>query len=87
MSLASISERSPSEEVVKFLESLLEVAKNGQLRGIAVAGILLSGEGVTGYVGIRRPYKTVGQLECLKADIIQAGHWDDGNVRIEWSNE
>lgn len=85
--LRDLSAKAPDSVLVATIEGLLELAKRGELRGLAFAGIMLSGEGATGYTGIRRPYKIVGQIECLKVDVIRAGHHDEGNVRVEWTEE
>lgn len=85
--LRSITARKADALLVDTIKGLLEVAERGELRGLAFAGIMLSGEGATGYVGIRRPYITVGQLECLKVDVIRAGHHDESNIRIDWTEE
>lgn len=87
MTVRDITARAPDALLVETIEGLLKVAQNGELRGLAFAGMMLSGEGVTGYVGVRRPYLIVAQLECLKADIIRAGHYDESNVRVDWSEE
>lgn len=57
----------PNEEVIAMCEDFLAAAKSGELRSVAVAGVLQGKYIRTAFVnGDASIFETLGAIECLK---------------------
>lgn len=63
----------PNSELIESLYELLELAKSGELRSLAIAGTLRSGLVRTGFVpGDVSVFETLGAIEHVKLRFWQA---------------
>lgn len=62
----------PVPDVVAVLEDMLEMAKQGRLRAVAVAGTLSQGESCNAWGGLYYPTALIGELHILSREIADA---------------
>jgi hypothetical protein len=62
----------PVEAVVDMLKDMLIKAESGELRAIAIAGVLTSSETLNGWAGRYYPVALIGELEVVKRELMDA---------------
>lgn len=63
-------QREPNENAISTLEELLEMARAGEIIGIAVAGLCHDGCGMYRLAGRVGGYSMLGAVEIAKAELI-----------------
>jgi hypothetical protein len=64
--------RQPVDEVIEMLKDMLGKAEAGELRAIAIAGVLINSETLNGWAGRYWPITLIGELEVVKREIMDA---------------
>lgn len=66
-----VGQREPNETCIETLEEWLEMARAGEIVGVAMAGLSFDGTARYGVGGRVGGYGIVGALEIAKTDIVE----------------
>lgn len=81
--IALVPPAKPNPRLVRTCAELLELAKAGRLRGLAIVMVMTGDEVGYCYRGVREPYRILGVLEHLKRCVLRTIDQDGNEVVYE----